>query len=231
MAEKSFWGKLWYFIWEDDSIWSWLLNIVIAFVLIKFIIYPGLAFALQTSHPIVAVVSGSMEHKSVPICSNYDVSGRMCLGYSQGTYQICGKEVNVRQHYNFDGYWDECGLFYQTQVGITKEQFQEFPMRNGFNKGDIMILYSAKDAKVGDVIVYQGDLFPIIHRVVKMEGDGQSRTIVTKGDHNGSPDAKAVSDKQVIGKAVFRIPYLGYVKIWAVEFVCLFNSNLSSCGI
>ena len=54
--------KTWHFIWEDDSIWSWIVNIILAFVLIKFIVYPGLGFLLTTSHPIVAVVSGSMEH-------------------------------------------------------------------------------------------------------------------------------------------------------------------------
>ena len=54
--------KTWYFIWEDDSIWSWIVNIILAFVLIKFIVYPGLGFLLSTSHPVVAVVSDSMEH-------------------------------------------------------------------------------------------------------------------------------------------------------------------------
>ena len=52
----TWYGKVWWFLWEDDSVWSWLANIVLAFVLIKFIVYPGLGLALQTSHPIVAVV-------------------------------------------------------------------------------------------------------------------------------------------------------------------------------
>ena len=54
--------KTWYFIWEDNSVWSWIVNIILAFVLIKFIVYPGLGFLLSTSHPVVAVVSSSMEH-------------------------------------------------------------------------------------------------------------------------------------------------------------------------
>ena len=54
--------KLWRFIWEDNSIWSWLVNLVLAFVLVKFIIYPGLGLLLGTGYPVVAVVSGSMEH-------------------------------------------------------------------------------------------------------------------------------------------------------------------------
>jgi len=69
MDWKKILKKTWWFIWESDSIWSWIVNIILAFVIIKFLVYPGLGFAMQTSHPIVAVVSGSMEHKAVHPCS------------------------------------------------------------------------------------------------------------------------------------------------------------------
>ncbi len=59
------WKKIWHFIWEDNSPLSWVINVVIAFILIKFLVYPGLGFALGTSHPVVAVVSSSMEHNGV----------------------------------------------------------------------------------------------------------------------------------------------------------------------
>ena len=54
--------RLWNFIWKEDSLLSWVVNIILAFVIVKFIIYPGLGFILGTSYPVVAVVSGSMEH-------------------------------------------------------------------------------------------------------------------------------------------------------------------------
>ncbi|MBS3168314.1 signal peptidase I [Candidatus Woesearchaeota archaeon] len=57
--------KVWNFIWNDDSIWSWIVNIILAFILVKFLIYPGLGFFLGTTHPVVAVVSGSMEHNGI----------------------------------------------------------------------------------------------------------------------------------------------------------------------
>ena len=47
--------KTWHFIWEDDSLLSWIVNIVLAIVLIKFIIYPGLGLVLGTGFPVVAV--------------------------------------------------------------------------------------------------------------------------------------------------------------------------------
>ena len=58
----SFLKKTWDFIWNSNSVWSWILNVVLAFILVKFILYPGFGFLLQTSHPVVAVMSGSMEH-------------------------------------------------------------------------------------------------------------------------------------------------------------------------
>ena len=54
--------KTWNFFWHDDSLGSWMANIVVAFLVIKFILYPLLGVVLGTSFPIVAVVSESMEH-------------------------------------------------------------------------------------------------------------------------------------------------------------------------
>jgi len=54
--------KVWHFIWNDNSIWSWIINAVLAFVIIKFLVYPGLGLALHTNHPVVAVISDSMLH-------------------------------------------------------------------------------------------------------------------------------------------------------------------------
>lgn len=60
--KRDFLKKAWYFIWYDDSLLSWFINVIIAFILVKFIIYPSIGFILGTSHPLVAVVSCSMEH-------------------------------------------------------------------------------------------------------------------------------------------------------------------------
>ena len=63
MNTKDSFKKTWRFIWHDDSWASWFVNIIIAFILVKFLIYPGLGFILGTTHPVVAVISGSMEHE------------------------------------------------------------------------------------------------------------------------------------------------------------------------
>jgi len=192
---KAILKKTWWFIWEDNSIWSWLVNIILAFVLIKFIVYPGLGFLLGTSYPIVAVVSSSMEHDG-----------------------------------NFNNWWTSQEKWY-LEHDISKNQFANFGFKNGFNKGDIMVLYGKKPDKIeiGGVIVFKSKRpDPIIHRVVKKwELDGEYY-FQTKGDHNvdsirsTSLDETNINEEQYLGKAVIRIPLLGYIKIWFVELIKLF---------
>lgn len=187
--------KTWKFIWDDDSIWSWLLNVVLAFVLIKFIVYPGLGFLLSTSHPIVAVVSGSMVHEQ-----------------------------------DFEGWWQNNGLWY-TKNNITRESFLEYPFANGFNRGDIMILKGKKpeNIQIGDVIVFRSGMAdPIIHRVVKKRVDDGVYYFQTKGDHNPDSlkdpnrvDETNIKQDRIIGNALVRIPFLGYIKIGFVEYIVM----------
>lgn len=175
--------KLWHFIWYDDSFASWLVNLILAFVLVKFVVYPGIGFLLGTQFPIVAVVSGSMEHNGL----------------------------------SFDAWWEENGQWYENKE-ISMEEFSKFRYINGFNKGDIMFLkgVSPKNIKVGDVLVYETPSHsnPIIHRVVEVRDD----SYITKGDNNEKED-KPVSPNQIerTGKAIIRLPYLGWIKIWFVD--------------
>jgi signal peptidase I len=170
--------KIWRFIWYDDSLLSWIVNILLAFLIVKFLLYPGLGMALGTTHPVVAVVSSSMHHEG-----------------------------------NFEQWYQEKGIWYD-QFDYTKEQIKEWPFSNGFNKGDIMILKKAKDVKIGDIIVFYGNSNnPIIHRVIFIGNDYYQ----TKGDNNNDSFSQLgethIERNQVIGKAIGRIPLLGYVKI------------------
>jgi len=185
--KKSILGKVWYFIWEDNSLASWLVNIVLAFVLVKFVIYPGLGLVFGTGYPVVAVVSGSMEHDGQ----------------------------------SFDQWWGQNEKWYLDN-GITKDQFQNFPFYNGFNEGDIMVLFGSEpeNIKIGHVVVYEShpDYPPIIHRVVSKEQDSEI-FLRTKGDHNTIPDRDIVGQEKLLGKAVMRIPYLGWVKIGFTKLI------------
>lgn len=190
--------RVWFFVWEEDNIWSFLVNVLLAFVIIKFLVYPGLGWMLGTPAPVVAVVSGSMEHDG-----SLDEwwSGVSCC--DPGCMQ-----TRVQSTY------------YQ-ELNLSKSDFQEFPFVNGFNKGDIMVLVSPDNAEIGDVIVYQVSHRPdpIIHRVVGVS-DG---LFTTKGDHNcGIAEFEyGIPQERVIGKAVWRVPWLGWVKIIFVDVVSM----------
>ncbi len=56
--------KFWDFVWNDNSAWSWIFNAALAFILIKFLVYPGLGLVLHTQSPVVAVISDSMHHSA-----------------------------------------------------------------------------------------------------------------------------------------------------------------------
>ncbi len=206
--------KAWHFFWEDDSAWSWIANIVVAFILIKFIVYPLLGIFLGTGFPLVAVVSESMEH---------------------GLHNdlVCGQAFDEYPE-SFDKYWATCGNWYE-QNGITKEEFKKFPFRNGFNKGDVIILWRAnsENIKLGDVIVFQGSKpQPIIHRVVRIWSETEGKFYQTKGDHNsgsinGEYGETKISQNRIYGQGVVRIPYLGWVKILVVDAAGLVGINIA----
>lgn len=195
--------KVWNFLWKDDSIWSWLANIVVAFLVIRFIFYPVLGIILGTGYPIVAVVSESMEH-------------------SPNEEMICGQKIEDYKD-SFDNYWEICGKWYENN-DITKEDFRKFPLKDGFYKGDVIILWRPSSLDIGDVLVFQGDKpQPIIHRVVDKWEENGNYFYQTKGDHNRESFSQIketkIEKERIYGKGILRVPYLGWVKILAVDAV------------
>ncbi|MBS3163747.1 signal peptidase I [Candidatus Woesearchaeota archaeon] len=191
MSFKEILKKIWHFIWNDNSAASWIVNIILAFIIVKFLIYPGLGLLFGTGYPVVAVVSSSMEHNS-----------------------------------GFESWWENNKVWY-TENNITKDKFLGFPQKNGFNKGDIMVLIGRKplNIKVGDVAVFKGSLKdPIIHRVVRIFMEDGNYYIQTKGDNNGASrnDELKIPVDSILGKAVLRIPWLGWIKILAFEAINTF---------
>jgi len=223
MDFKEVWSKIkkgWKWVWGSDSFLSWIVALIIIFIAVKFIFFPILSLIMGTSLPLAGVESSSMDHQIAK-----DDFGR---------YGLCGNGFSKedKQYIDFDNYWDACGNWYEDN-GITKGKFSKFPLKNGFSKGDIIIVWGRFKPKVGDVIIFKPNPEslaprPIIHRIVKIE-DGR---IQTKGDHNREQltvsnnfyrtDETDIKENQVIGKAVFKIPYLGWPKIWLVKFFGFF---------
>lgn len=205
-------GKIWHFFWHDESVWSWLVTIVVAFVIIKFIFYPGLGLLLGTKHPVVAVVSGSMEHQ-----------GRFDGWWNHVCFTETDLTTGERKTIS------QADIY--SQQNITREQFVDFPFSNGFNKGDLMIISSARRAEVGDILVFMTTQRrePIIHRAIgRWTGDGTT-FFKTKGDWNCGTSGfeQEIPGESVLGKGVIRVPFLGWIKI---GFVALLRAVLGLFG-
>jgi signal peptidase I len=212
---KAYLQKAWDFIYKEESVASWIVNLILAFLIIKFIFYPTLSFFLQTSLPLVAVVSGSMHHVSVEPCTQVMLDG-LCTK-RVGVAQICGTSA-PKGHVSLDSFWTHCGAWYEKK-NITKDAFLNFSFKSGFALGDVMVLYGTPFDKIvqGDVIIFMSkDGIPIIHRVVSRTTD----TLWTKGDYNadsiqtGPRSEVAITQSQYVGQAVLKIPWLGLPKVW-----------------
>lgn len=206
MKEEGKAKKIWDFLWKSNSVWSWIIDLVLIFILVKFVIFPIFALGFGTSLPFVIIESGSLEHKIV----SYD-SGIMP--------NICGKTFQNSEDIarDFDRYWGYCGSWYE-EHNITKEEFEKWPWTGGMNKGDIIIVKGLKDAsyKEGDIIIFRvpEQTTPIIHRIIA-ENDS---IFSTKGDHNPEQIEyeHTIEKGQVVGKAIARIPKLGWIKLGIV---------------
>lgn len=177
---------------------------------------------MGTSLPLAGVESSSMDHQIVK-----DDFGN--LGLCGNSYSEQNKE-----YINFNKYWEKCGTWYENN-DITKNQFSDFNLKNGFKKGDIVVVWGRFTPKTGDIIIFKPNLEsiaprPIVHRIVNI--DKEKNIMQTKGDHNKKQliqsnniyktDETNITENQIIGKVIFKIPYLGWFKIWAVELLKMF---------
>jgi len=181
MEEKNAIGRVWHFLWESNSIWSWIVDFVLAFVFIKFIFFPLLSLIFASSLPMVIVESKSMIHQG-----------------------------------DFDAWWSKFGSWYE-QNGITEAQFKQWGFQNGINKGDIIVVQGSDNYELGDVIIFKVPIqaTPIIHRLVVIDNEIYS----TKGDNNQYqlPYEKSTAKNNVYGKAIAKIPWLGWIKLIVVN--------------
>ena len=179
--------KIWDFLWKSNSIWSLIVDIALIFLIVKFIVLPGVGLIMGTSLPLVIVESGSMTHGG-----------------------------------NFNYWWQLHGSWYEDR-DITKDTVYSWKFNNGMNKGDIIVVNGNKnkDYKIGDVIIFQvpQNSVPIIHRIIAIHEIDGKIFYETKGDHNNGQHTyeQLIPKGNVIGKSVFRIHWLGWIKLFFVQ--------------
>jgi len=196
---KEVWKKIWDFLWNDDSIWSWIVSLILAFIIVKFIFFPLLSLIFANSMPLVVVESSSMHHPA----------------------SFLGDTFGTRGAFNI--WWDVQGNWYESR-NITQQEAALWPIRTGFEIGDIVLLsgYNKNKLKIGDIIIFNaGQAHPIIHRIINITNINGQTYYSTKGDNNPEQLSieKQIPQSSVIGKAIFKIPKLGWVKLWFTKLI------------
>ncbi len=90
---------------------------------------------------------------------------------------------------------------------------QSGSMAPAIKMGSIVMVKPSDEYRINDVISF-GEMtktkWPTTHRIYDIKIVGGTPVYITKGDTNNAPDPKQVSGKEIIGKVLFDIPYLGY---------------------
>ena len=90
-------------------------------------------------------------------------------------------------------------------------------MRPAINVGDLAVIKRVNPSQihVGDMLTFHRRRQVVTHRVIEVLSNGD---FITKGDANDAPDTEPVPKSDVIGKAIFIVPYVGYVVHYAGTF-------------
>lgn len=84
------------------------------------------------------------------------------------------------------------------------------------NKGDLIVSetnINYDDIKINDVIIYFNGKTLVCHRVINKFIEDNNEFLITQGDANNVSDG-IISFKQVKGRVIDVIPYIGYVNLY-----------------
>jgi len=92
--------------------------------------------------------------------------------------------------------------------------FKSGSMEPAIKTGSVIVIKPGAEYKVGDIITFGKDdkkNIPTSHRINAVRMVQGKMLYTTKGDANNAPDTKEIAQNEIIGKVVFKMPYLGYV--------------------
>jgi len=90
---------------------------------------------------------------------------------------------------------------------------QSGSMEPAIKTGSVVVVKSVSDYKVGDVITfgpYSKTKVPTTHRIFDVKVENGQPVYITKGDANNAPDQRQVAKREIIGKVLLDVPYVGY---------------------
>jgi signal peptidase len=107
--------------------------------------------------------------------------------------------------------WFAVGLFPLQPIVVISGS-----MRPALDVGDVVIIAKvpADTIKPGDIIQFrEAEGVAVIHRVVEIHETEAGKFFITQGDANSEPDANPVIPENVVGRAIFDIPKIGWAAI------------------
>jgi hypothetical protein len=182
--------KVWHFLAHEDSWASFFVDAILIILIAKFIIFPGIGFALHTEYPVVAVISHSMDHHG------QDFDSWWIQNKDQyEDYEITKAEFE--EFYKQDGF-KKGDLF--VVVGKPTEEL---------NVGDVIVYNSGRG---GNPIIHR--------IVSKTEVDGEIIFETKGDANLGQLDfEKNIKIDRIYGKAVFWAPKIGWVKVAFIDLL------------
>jgi signal peptidase len=120
------------------------------------------------------------------------------------------------------------GLAFALSTDMPVVAVESNSMVPTFYKGDILIIQGVSDPsqyqdflQIGDVIVFspEGKAIPIVHRIIEKNPDGTFQTMGDANQPRQLPFEKRIEPSQIHGKMLFIIPFLGWIKIGATEYL------------
>lgn len=179
--------KFFNWMWNSESIASYLVFLVFAYIIIKLIFFPVLSFGFQTKLPLAIVESCSMFHEG-----NFFSDFNLWWNNSKEKYV----SFNITKE-NFEKFRFNTGLNKGDVILITG--------------------VSPENLKIGEILVFASpDGRAIIHRIVAIKNNNGKYTFSTQGDHNPGQISyeQEISEERIIGKAQAKlIPYAGWMKL------------------
>lgn len=113
------------------------------------------------------------------------------------------------------------GLLITFSLLPIKNNFQILSVHSGsmsptISVGSLIVIKPSSSYKVGDIITFKTPNSNKVkdyttHRLVEIKQNNGNSVFITKGDANKSEDQRSIEPNQVIGREIFKIPWLGYV--------------------
>jgi len=183
MDVKKYGKRVWAFL-HEDSWASLVVTLVIAFVVIKFVFFPGLSFVTGTDLPLVIVESCSMYH-------------------SDGLEEVLDNSV-------YDGWGIDLlsAVDWDFKRGMSKGDVIFVVKAKDVEVGDV-IIFTPKGSKSPYPIIHR---VVTVGETYSTKGDHNPNQLTTNNNPHGT-DETNISEDEFVGKALFKVPFIGWAKL------------------